>query len=140
MVENKDVVIILGCKDKELTKKRVKFAESKLKNSNDFKVIFSGTKEEVEWMKKYSKLKAILEDNSTTTPQNLINSKKFIDNAGKIWIVTDQSHVFRTRYLAKKILVNQKCEVIGIKMPALFNLRQLYYEFSRLMKHVFGLE
>jgi uncharacterized SAM-binding protein YcdF (DUF218 family) len=140
VVENKDAVIILGCKDKELTKKRVKFTESKLKNSNDFKVIFSGTKEEVEWMKRYSKLKAILEDNSTTTPQNLINSKKFIDNAGKIWIVTDQSHAFRTRYLAKKILVNQKFEVIGIKMPALFNLKQLYYEFPRLMKHVFGLE
>jgi len=140
VVGNKDAVIILGCKDKELTKKRVKFAESKLKNSNDFKVIFSGTKEEVGWMKKYSGLKAIPEDNSTTTPQNLINSKKFIDNAGKIWIITDQTHVFRTRYLAKKILVNQKFEVIGIKMPALFNLRQLYYEFSRLIRHVFGIE
>jgi uncharacterized SAM-binding protein YcdF (DUF218 family) len=140
VVENKDVVIILGCKDKELTKKRVKFAESKLKNSNDFKVIFSGTKEEVGWMKRYSKLKAIPEDMSTTTPQNLINSRKFIDNAGKIWIVTDQTHVFRTRYLAKRILVNQKFEVIGIKMPALFNLKQLYYEFSRLIRHVFGIE
>jgi uncharacterized SAM-binding protein YcdF (DUF218 family) len=140
VVENKDAVIILGCKDKELTKKRVKFAESMLKNSNDFKVIFSGTKEEVDWMKKHSKLKAILEDKSETTPQNLINSKKFIDNAGKIWIITDQTHVFRTRYLAKRILVNQTTEVIGIKMSALFNLKQIYYEFSRLMKHVFGLE
>jgi uncharacterized SAM-binding protein YcdF (DUF218 family) len=140
VVENKDAVIILGCKDKELTKKRVTFAESRLKNFNDFKVIFSGTKEEVGWMKNYSKLKAIPEDNSTTTPQNLINSKKFIDNAGKIWIVTDQTHVFRTRYLAKKILVNHKVEVIGIKMSALFNLKQLYYEFSRLMRHVLGIE
>jgi uncharacterized SAM-binding protein YcdF (DUF218 family) len=140
MVEEKDVVIVLGCKDKELTKKRVKFAESMLKDCNDFKVIFSGTKEEVGWMKNNSKLEAILEDNSTTTPQNLINSKKFIDNARKIWIVTDQTHVFRTRYLAKRILANQTIEVIGIKMPALFNLKQLYYEFSRLMKHVFGLE
>jgi len=140
VVANKDVVIILGCKDKELTKKRVKFAESKLKNSNDFKVIFSGTKEEVGWMKKYSKLKAILEDNSTTTPQNLINSKKIIDNAGKIWIVTDQSHTFRTRYLAKKILGDKKIEVVGVKMPFGFLLKQLYYEFSRLMRHVLGIE
>ncbi len=140
MVANKDVVIILGCKDKELTKKRVKFAESKLKNSNDFKVIFSGTKEEVGWMKKYSKLKAILEDNSTTTPQNLINSKKIIDNAGKIWIVTDQSHTFRTRYLAKKILGDKKIEVVGVKMPFGFLLKKLYYEFSRLMRHVLGIE
>jgi hypothetical protein len=140
VVANKDVIIILGCKDKELTKKRVKFAESKLKNSNDFKVIFSGTKEEVGWMKKYSKLKAILEDNSTTTPQNLINSKKIIDNAGKIWIVTDQSHTFRTRYLAKKILGDKKIEVVGVKMPFGFLLKQLYYEFSRLMRHVLGIE
>jgi uncharacterized SAM-binding protein YcdF (DUF218 family) len=140
MVENKDAVIILGCKDKELTKKRVGFAESKLKNFNKFKVVFSGTKEEVEWMKKYSKLKAIPEDKSTTTPQNLINSKRFIGNAGKIWIVTDQSHVFRTRYLAKKILGGKTIEVVGVKMPFGFLLKQLYYEFPRLMKHVFGIE
>jgi len=140
VVGNKDAVIILGCKDKELTKKRVKFAESKLKNSNDFKVIFSGTKEEIGWMKKYSRLKAIPEDMSTTTPQNLINSKKLINNSGKIWIVTDQSHVFRTRYLAKKILGDMIIEVLGVKMPFGFLIKQLYYEFSRLMKHVFGIE
>jgi len=140
VVENKDVVIILGCKDKELTKKRVKFAESLLKDSNDFKVIFSGTKEEVEWMAKYSHLKAIHEDKSETTPQNLINSKKFIDNSGKIWIITDKSHTFRTRYLAKKILGNRIIEVVGVKMPFGFMLKQLYYEFSRLIRHVFGLE
>ena len=140
MVGNKDAVIILGCKDKELTKKRVQFAESKLKNANDFKVIFSGTKEEVGWMKKYSHLKAILEDKSTTTPENLINSKKFIDNAGKIWIVTDQSHTFRTRYLAKKILGDKTIEVVGVKMPFGFLLKQLYYEFPRLIKHVLGIE
>lgn len=140
MVENKDAVIILGCKDRELTKKRVKFAESKLKKHKDFKIIFSGTKEEVGWMEKYSKLKAIREDESTTTPQNLINSKKFIDDAGKIWIVTDQSHAFRTRYLAKKILGEKIIEVVGVKMPFGFLLKQLYYEFSRLIRHVLGIE
>jgi hypothetical protein len=54
VVADKNVVIILGSKDKELTKKRVKFAESKLKNVNNFKIIFSGTKEEIKWMKEYS--------------------------------------------------------------------------------------
>ncbi len=140
MVENKDVVIILGCKDKELTKKRVKFAESKIKNLNDFKVIFSGTKEEVGWMKKYSKLKAILEDKSQTTPQNLINSNEFIGDSKKVFIITDKSHAFRTRYLAKKILTGKKIEILGVKMPARFMLKQLYYEFPRLIKHVFGIE
>jgi hypothetical protein len=133
VVENKDAIIILGCKDKELTKKRVRFAESMLKNSNGLKVIFSGTKEEVTWMKKNSKLKAIQEDNSTTTPQNLINSKK-------VFIVTDKSHAFRTRYLAKKILKGKTIEIWGVKMPTIFMLKQLYYEFSRLIKHAFGLE
>jgi len=140
MVENKDVVIILGCKDKELTKKRVKFAELLLKDFNDFKVIFSGTKEEVGWMKEYSKLKVIKEDKSTTTPQNLINSKKFIGDSKKVFIITDKSHAFRTRYLAKKILRGKTIEILGVKMSTLFMVKQLYYEFSRLIKHVLGLE
>jgi uncharacterized SAM-binding protein YcdF (DUF218 family) len=140
VVENNVAVIVLGCKDKELTKKRVKFAESILKNSNGLKVIFSGTKEEVSWMKNNSKLKAIPEDNSTTTPQNLINSKNFIGDAKKVFIVTDKSHAFRTRYLAKKILKGKTIEILGVKMPTIFMLKQLYYEFSRLIKHVFGLE
>lgn len=140
MVENKDVVIILGCKNKELTIKRVKFAESKIKNSNRFKVIFSGTKEEVGWMKKYSRLKAILEDKSDTTPQNLINSRKIIGNSKKIFIITDKSHAFRTRYLAKKILTGKTIQILGVKMPARFMLKQLYYELPRLLKHVFGIE
>lgn len=140
MVKIKDAVIVLGCKDKVLTRKRVEFAESKFNDFNRFQIVFSGTKQEIGWMKKYSRLKAILDDMSTTTPQNLINSKKLINNSGKIWIITDQSHVFRTRYLAKKILGDRIIEVLGIKMPFGFLLKQLYYEFSRLMKHVFGIE
>ena len=128
MVDNKDVVIILGCKDKELTKKRIKFAESKLKNLNNHKVIFSGTKEEVKWMKEHSRLKAILEDKSATTPENLINSKKFFGNAKKIWIITDQSHALRTRYLAGIILRGITTEVIGIKMPAIYIIKPLNLE------------
>jgi len=139
-VKGKDVVVVLGCKDKELTKMRVRFAESKFGNGDRFKFVFSGTKKEVGWMKKYSNLKAIREDKSRTTSENLMNSKKFIDNAGKIRIVTDQSHAFRTLYLAKKILGNRTVEVVGVKMPFGFLLKKLYYEFSRLMKHVFGVE
>ena len=140
MVENNTAVLILGCKDRELTKKRVKFAESILKNSNGVKVIFSGTKEEVRWMQDNSKLKAIPEDNSTTTPQNLINSKDFIKDAKKIFIVTDKSHAFRTRYLAKKILKGKTIEILGVKMPAIYMIKQIWYEWSRLIKHVFGIE
>jgi uncharacterized SAM-binding protein YcdF (DUF218 family) len=136
VVADKNVVIILGSKDKELTKKRVKFAESKLKNANNFKIILSGTREEVKWMKEYSHLKAIYEDKSETTPQNLINSKKLIGNAEKIQIITDRSHVFRTRYLANKIFGSTKVEVIGVQVPFSFKAKKLWYELSRLIRHV----
>jgi uncharacterized SAM-binding protein YcdF (DUF218 family) len=140
VVKHKDIVLVLGNKDKGLTNKRVRLAELKVNGSDKYKVIFSGTKEEVSWMKDNSKLKAILEEKSTTTPQNLINSKKLIGNAKKVFIITDKSHAFRTRYLAKKILKGKTIEILGVKTPTLFMLKQLYYEFSRLIKHVFGLE
>ncbi len=139
MVEKKEAVIVLGCKDKELTKKRVQFVESKLKNDNNIKVIFSGTKEEIECMKKNSKLKAISEDKSCTTPENLSHSKKLIDNAEKVWIITDQSHALRTRYLARIILRGKTFEVIGIKMPATYMIKQIFYEWTRLIKHFYEL-
>jgi len=139
VVKYKEVVLVLGNKDEGLTKKRVELAELKVKNSKKYKVIFSGTKEEVRWMKNNSKLKAIIEDKSSTTPENLINAKKFIVDAEKVWIITDQSHVFRTRYLAKKILKGKVVEVLGVKMPALFILKQIYYEFPRLIKHIYEL-
>lgn len=137
MVKNKEAVLVLGSKDKELTKKRVKFAESKIKNKKNFRVIFSGTEKEVNWMKNNSRLKAIMENRSKTTPENLMNSKKIIGNSRKIWIITDRSHVFRTRYLAKKIFRDQPIEVIGIKVPPNFMIKQIWYEFSRLIRHVF---
>jgi len=139
VVKYKEAVLVLGNKDEGLTKKRVGLAELKVKNSKKYRVIFSGTKEEVGWMKKHSKLKAILEDKSETTPKNLINAKKFIGDAEKVWIITDQSHVFRTRYLARKILKGKIIEVLGVKMPALFILKQIYYEFPRLIKHIYEL-
>jgi len=139
VVKDKNAVIVLGCKDRELTKKRVNFAEEKLKNSNNIKIIFSGTKEEVNWMKEHSNLKAIPEEKSETTPENLINSKKLIGNAKKVWIITDKSHSFRTRYLARKILRGKTIEVIGVKMPAIYMIKQIYYEFPRLIKHVYEL-
>jgi hypothetical protein len=137
VVNHKKAVLVLGNKDEKLTKKRVELAERKIKKSKDFKVIFSGTREEIGWMNKYSNLKAIPEDKSTTTPENLINSKKLIGDIEKVWIVTDESHAFRTKYLAGKILKGKIVEVLGVKMPFLFMLKQIYYEVPRLIKHVF---
>lgn len=135
MVKHKKIILVLGNKDKELTKRRVKLAELKINGSDKYKVIFSGTKEEVGWMKENSKIKAILEEKSTTTPQNLINSKKLMGDSKKVFIVTDKSHAFRTRYLAKKILKGKTIEILGVKMSFIFMLKHLYYEFSRIIRH-----
>jgi len=137
VVNHKKAVLVLGNKDEELTRKRVELAERKVKNSEEFKVIFSGTKEEIGWMNKYSSLNAIPEDKSTTTPENLINSKKLIGEIKEVWIVTDESHAFRTKYLAGKILKGKIVEVLGVEMPFIFMLKQIYYEVPRLIKHVF---
>lgn len=139
MVKYKEVVLVLGNKDEDLTKKRVELAELRVKNSKQYKIIFSGTKEEVNWMKKHSKLKAVVEDKSSTTPENLLNSKKIIKNAEKVVIITDQSHAFRTRYLAGRILRGKTIEIVGVKMPFIFMLKQIYYEFPRLIKHIYEL-
>jgi uncharacterized SAM-binding protein YcdF (DUF218 family) len=139
VVKYKEVVLVLGNKDENLTKERVELAELTVKNSKQYKVIFSGTKEEVNWMKKHSKLKAVIEDKSSTTPENLINSKKIIGNAAKVIIITDQSHAFRTRYLASRIIRGKTIEIMSVKMPFIFMLKQIYYEFPRLIKHIYEL-
>jgi uncharacterized SAM-binding protein YcdF (DUF218 family) len=139
VVKYKEIILVLGNKSEELTKKRVELAESKVSKLRKFKVIFSGTKEEINWMKKHSKLNAVIEDKSSTTPENLMNSKKLIGDAEKVIIITDQSHAFRTRYLASIILKGKTIEVVGVKMPFIFLLKQIYYEFPRLIKHIYEL-
>lgn len=139
MVKYKEVILVLGNKDEKLTKKRVALAELKVKNSKRFKVIFSGTKEEVSWMKKHSRLNAVIEDKSSTTPENLTNSKRLIGDVEKVVIITDQSHAFRTRYLTSRILRGKIIEIVGVRMPFIFMLKQIYYEFPRLIKHIYEL-
>ncbi|MEO0292979.1 MAG: YdcF family protein [candidate division WOR-3 bacterium] len=132
---SKRAIIVLGSKEKEITEKRVKFVESKVKKFNNLRIIFSGTKQEVEWMKKYSKLNAIYENKSETTLDNLLNSKNLIGDAEKVWIVTDKSHEFRTKFLARKVFKKIPFEVIGVEVPFYFKIKKLWYEISRLIKH-----
>lgn len=130
-------VIILGSANKEIIKERIHIAESILKNKRGFKVIFSGTKSEVDHMIKNSSLHGIIEDKSTTTYDNLINSKKLMDNAKKVWIITDSTHHFRTKYLANRILRDIPFEIITKRMHVSYHLKQLWYESTRFIHNVF---
>ena len=130
-------VIILGSANKEIIKERIHFAESLLKNKSGFKVIFSGARSEVDYMVKNSSLHGIIENQSATTYDNLVNSKKLMDNAKKVWIITDSTHHFRTRYLAIRILRDIPFEILSKKMPTSYHFKQLWYESTRFIHNVF---
>ncbi|MCK4226037.1 YdcF family protein [candidate division WOR-3 bacterium] len=134
---NKFVVIIPGSSSRGITRERVSYAESFLKNRKGFAVIFSGTKNEVEWMKEFSSLPGIIEDHSSTTYDNFLNSKKLIPKVEKIWIVTDSSHFLRARYLAKRIFRNVPFTILVKKMPFPYHIRKIYYETTRFIHNVF---
>jgi len=130
-------VIILGSANKEIIKERIHFAESLLKNKSGFKVIFSGARSEVDYMVKNSSLHGKIENKSVTTYDNLLNSKKLMYNAKKVWIITDRTHHFRTRYLAKRILRDIPFEILSKKMPVSYYFKQLWYESTRFIHNVF---
>lgn len=130
-------VIILGSANKEIIKERIHFAESLLRNKRGFKVIFSGARSEVDYMVKNSSLHGIIENQSATTYDNLLNSKKFMDNAKKVWIITDRTHHLRTRYLANRILREIPFEILSKKMPVPYHFKQLWYESTRFIHNVF---
>lgn len=134
---DKFAVIILGSTKKEFMNERLRYAESILKGRKGIKVIFSGTKSEVEWMRRNTKLKGIIEDQSKTTYDNLINSKKFINKKERVFIITDNTHHLRTRYLATRILKGIPYEILSKKMPLSYHLKQLWYESTRFIHNVF---
>ncbi|MCK4420894.1 YdcF family protein [candidate division WOR-3 bacterium] len=130
-------MIILGSKNKDIMKERIKYAESLLEDRKGFKVIFSGSKDEVEWMISHSSLSCIVEDKSETTYDNLLNSIPFLKETKRVWIITDSTHHFRTGYLARKIFRDIPFCVLSIRMPLLYHIRQLYYEGTRFIHNAF---
>ncbi|MEA1913009.1 MAG: YdcF family protein [candidate division WOR-3 bacterium] len=137
MVNDNLVVIFLGSNHEKVMEERIKFGESMIKYPNRFKVIFSGTSKEVDWMKSHSNLKGIAETQSKTTLENLVNSKELIDTAERIWIITDKTHAFRTKYLAGRIFRNTPFEIFAKKMPPSYRIKRIWYEGARLIRNVF---
>lgn len=129
-------IIILGTTDDKTMMERLRYAELLLKNKKGFTVIFSGTNREAHWMKNHSSLPGIIENKSITTYDNLINSKRIMCNAEKVWIVTDRTHYIRTRYLASRIIRDIPFEILSKRMPISYHLKQLWYEVTRFIHNV----
>ena len=87
--------------------------------------------------RKWNGDKFILESRSTTTLENLLFTRKIIGDTAHIVIVTDRSHVPRTRYLARRVFPCSKIEVISAPVTGGFLMKRFFYEFSRWVRHVF---
>ena len=150
---DKDFIIILGSqinKDGTLkpllkgrTDKAIEFANAQYKNSNK-KIIYipSGgqgedeTISEAEAIKRYliqngiDKKQIIIEDKSTSTYENLKNSKTIINKIkreGSIVFSTTNYHVFRSGIIANREGI--ECEGIGSKTKWYFYTNALIREF-----------
>ena len=115
-----DYLIVLGAqvKGRKISKslhKRLKIAERYLIDNPDTLVIVSGGQgpgediSEALAMKNYlisneiAAERIIMEDQSTSTLENIIYSKKFLNNAdAKVAVVTNGFHIFRSLNIARK--------------------------------------
>ncbi|CAM2781438.1 YdcF family protein [Paenibacillus sediminis] len=123
-ISDVDYVVVLGARVKGtqlslILKQRLDTALSYARINKDIPIIVSGGKgpgediAEATAMRDYlirngiSKDRIILESQSTSTKENLLFSKRIIDEKGilkpRILIVTSDFHMFRAKMLAKKI-------------------------------------
>ena len=160
---DKDYIIILGCKIKKdgsltnLLKSRVdraiQFSQLQKENTGkDIIFIPSGGKgsdeviSEAEAMKNYlvsqniDEDKIVIEDQSTSTYENILNSVKIINNKNaNIAFSTTNYHVFRAGNLATKFI--NTIEGIGSKTKSYFGINAFIREYiatlySERKKHV----
>lgn len=135
MVNPEKVYLVLGSNNRKIMELRFAFALEIIENRKDGKIIFTGTREEVDWMFENSKIDAVREDRSKTTVDNLLNSRKIFNSPGEIFIITDMSHAPRTRYLAGRIFRNIKIEILARRMPLKYLFRRFFYEFPRFIEN-----
>lgn len=146
-----DYIIVLGAqvyKDKpsSVLKYRLDRAITYLNENPNALCIVSGGKGENEpfsegyGMKEYlvknniAENRIIIEDKSKSTKENLINSKKIINDETKtIGIVTNNFHMYRALLIAKKENINAYGVVASSK--ALYLPNNLLREFLALIKY-----
>ncbi len=145
-VNNLDYIIVLGAQVKEngpsvVLKYRLDRAVSYLKENINTLVIVSGGQgvnepaTEASVMKKYlinegiNEERIIIEDQSNTTKENLINSKKLIGDNKSIGIVTNNFHMYRA------LLIGEKYKVNAVGIPSNSNA---YYLPNNLLREMFA--
>lgn len=152
--QNFAYIIVLGCgilgeKMTPLLRNRVEKGISLLKKNPQAKLILSGgmgpgeSITEAECMKRYvlaqgiPSSKIITEDKSKNTYENLLFSKRIIEEDSSvektsIAIVTTSYHVFRALILAKKLHI--PCKGFGGKTKWYFTLNAILREFVAYLK------
>lgn len=145
-VKNLDYIIVLGAQVKEsgpsvVLKYRLDRAVSYLKENHNTLVIVSGGQgvnepaTEASVMRKYliesgiNENRIIIEDQSNTTKENLINSKKITRDNKSIGIVTNNFHMYRA------LLIGDKYGVNAVGIPSKSNS---YYLPNNLLREVFA--
>ncbi|GIP24683.1 YdcF family protein [Paenibacillus sp. J22TS3] len=149
-----DYVIILGSglKGTELSltlKQRLDASLPYLNQHKAVPVIVSGGRgpgediTEAEAMKRYlvdrgiSEERILLEDRSTSTKENLLFSKTIIQGRGgkslKILIVTSDFHMFRAKYIARKLGYNEVYSLAG-ESPTYLKPMNLIREYLAVIK------
>lgn len=145
-VKNLDYIIVLGAQVKEsgpsvVLKYRLDRAVSYLKENHNTLVIVSGGQgvnepaTEASVMRKYliesgiNENRIIIEDQSNTTKENLINSKKITHDKKSIGIVTNNFHMYRA------LLIGDKYGVNAVGIPSKSNT---YYLPNNLLREVFA--
>lgn len=97
---------------------------------------------EAEGMAQYLQQKGIgatrilLEDQSQTTEQNIINSKKLMKDGASVGIVTNNFHVFRAMQIAKKYGLSDSCGIAAGSTPKYLPnnmLREFFAEMKWLL-------
>lgn len=148
-----DYIIVLGCQvkkerpSKALTE-RLDTALEYLEENPNTKAILSGGQgtgediTEAECMRRYlenagvDSSRLLMEDQSTTTAENLLYSQKYLDTGSDtVGIVTNNFHVYRSIRIAKKAGYVNVC---GIAAPSrsVLQLHYLVREFFALTKEL----
>lgn len=163
--KDKDYMVVLGCnvlpngKPSGVLKKRIDVAESFANNQKEVTgkapiIIGSGGQgsdepiSEARCIKNYLKQnhypdKVLIEDESTTTRQNFLYSKKLTRTTEKVAFATTDYHVFRSGVIATKQGFRRP-EGIGAKSPWYFYQNAMIREFvanirSEYKMHVFNI-
>lgn len=148
-----DYIIVLGAQVRKdgpspVLRYRLDKAVEYLNENPDTVCIVSGGQgsnepwPEAEGMAKYLQQKGIdatrilLEDQSQTTGQNIINSKKLMKDGASVGVVTNNFHVFRATQIAKKYGLSDVCGIAaGSTRKYLPNnmLREFFAEMKWLL-------